>query len=100
MSLTKEERQANMAKAREAKQAKAIIEDNGNTETIIVNDIVSNGKYEVVSETLIDGFRVIVTENGLHRAEWQGDWESCIAQAQAFIDSGDFTGAVNVNAAL
>src|SRR5665647_1580133 len=104
MRLTTEERREMMAKARSAKKLNQV------EETEIKEDVVVTigtpkqpkeqeyGAYVLYIEPCEKGQRVVVLKDGLHKAEWQGEINSCLDRARKFVDTGDMTYAVNVNA--
>ena len=93
--MTTEERREMMAKARAAKQSKPI--------TNIVEDIQTKSEYdyapyEVVTEEHEKGMRFVLLLNGLHKVEFHGTEAECMKNAESFVESGDMSKAVNVNA--
>jgi len=111
MSLTKEERQAMMAKAREAKKNNGEVKLNEVPESEdkaeeVKEEVVVAGKvkygseiiesYEMIVEPHALGARVVVTKDGLHKGEWHGSAFECKERARKYIYSGDATGMVNV----
>lgn len=121
MSLTTEERREMMAKARSARKLNQV----ESTEEVITelktrpaiapqrygsdDEVVTIGSskqpkeqeygaYVLYIEPCEKGQRVVVLKDGLHKAEWQGEINSCLDRARKFVDTGDMTYAVNVNA--
>ena len=120
--MTKEERQEAMAKARAARKFGTVelTEDavtELKTKPVIApqrygvqeeDEVISVGKpvfgeeeyngFVIVTESNGKGARVIVTQDGLHRAEWKGELAPCLERAYKFADTGDSAGCVNVHA--
>lgn len=97
--MTKAERQEMMAKAREAKQAKSIIENDVISDDVIAEDAdieYDFSPYEVIKEKQEYGCRLILLLKGLHKAEFHGEEAECYKDAEAFIDKGDTSKVVSV----
>ena len=95
--MTKQERQEMMAKARAAKalkQDEAVQDEPMIDETDIEYDF---SPYEVVKEQQEYGCRFILLLNGIHKAEFHGEEAECYKDAEAFVERGDRSKAVNVN---
>ena len=93
--MTTEERREMMAKARAAKTTK--------TNTNIVEDNQTKSEYDyapydVVTEEHAKGMRFVLLLNGLHKVEFHGTEAECMKSAESFVESGDMSKAVNVNA--
>ena len=97
--LSKEERQAMMAKARAAKQEKQTVESvvAEAVDTLNDGDEYNFEPYDTVVEQHEHGTRLILLLNGLHKAEFQGKKEDCLQYASEFVENGKHDKVVNVN---
>lgn len=96
--LSKEERQAMMAKARAAKQEKQTVESvvADAIDTLNDGDEYNFEPYDTVVEQHEHGTRLILLLNGLHKAEFQGLKEDCLKYAAEFVENGKSDKVVNV----
>ena len=93
--LSKEERQAMMAKARAAKQEKQVEVEP--VEQAVEQEEYNFEPYDTVVEKHEYGTRLILLLNGLHKAEFQGKKEDCLQYASEFVENGKHDKVVNVN---
>ena len=63
-----------------------------------ITDVNYYAPYEVVTEEHEKGMRFVLLLNGLHKVEFHGTEAECMKNAEAFVESGDMSKAVNVNA--
>ena len=97
MTMTKADRQEMMAKAREARKAKAeTVSEMETVEPVATHIEYDLAPYEVVKEEHPKGVRLVLLLDGKHQAEWHGDEAECYERAAKFADEGDKTGAVDI----
>ena len=99
-----------MAKARAAKKSnlESLPESESKAEEVIPEMVIVAGEVLPAQEEYGDavlvtephkrGARVVVLKLGVCLAEWHGELFECMESAKNFVDTGNKTGAVDVNA--